>query len=52
MHDMLLGIGTIKDLQTAQAYADAKADFMVSPGWVSEVAVFAMQKIFSMLPGV
>ncbi len=51
MHDMLLGIGTIKDLQTAQAYADAKADFMVSPGWVSEVAVFCNAKDIFYAPG-
>ncbi len=35
-----LGIGTIKNLEQAQAYAEAGADFMVSPGFVKEVAEF------------
>ena len=38
MKDMLLGVGTIKNLQQAEEYIAAGADFMVSPGYVKEVA--------------
>jgi 2-dehydro-3-deoxyphosphogluconate aldolase/(4S)-4-hydroxy-2-oxoglutarate aldolase len=38
MKDMLLGVGTIKNLQQAEDYIAAGADFMVSPGYVKEVA--------------
>lgn len=38
MKDMLLGVGTIKNLQQAEDYILAGADFMVSPGYVKEVA--------------
>ncbi len=38
MPDMLLGVGTIKNLQQAEDYIAAGADFMVSPGFVKEVA--------------
>ena len=38
MKDMLLGVGTIKNLEQAEAYISAGADFMVSPGYVKEVA--------------
>jgi len=38
MKDMLLGVGTIKNVQQAEDYIAAGADFMVSPGYVKEVA--------------
>lgn len=38
MADMLLGVGTIKNLQQAEDYIAAGADFLVSPGYVKEVA--------------
>lgn len=38
MNGMLLGVGTIKNLEQAEAYIAAGADFMVSPGYVKEVA--------------
>lgn len=38
MPGMFLGVGTIKNLQQAEDYIDAGADFMVSPGYVKEVA--------------
>jgi 2-dehydro-3-deoxyphosphogluconate aldolase/(4S)-4-hydroxy-2-oxoglutarate aldolase len=38
MSGMLLGVGTIKNLEQAEAYIAAGADFMVSPGYVKEVA--------------
>ena len=38
MSGMLLGVGTIKNLQQAEDYIAAGADFLVSPGYVKEVA--------------
>ena len=40
MPDLKLGIGTIKNLATAEAYVEAGADFMISPGFVKEVNEF------------
>lgn len=40
MPDLLLGIGTIKNLQQAKEYHKVGADFFISPGFVSEVADF------------
>jgi 2-dehydro-3-deoxyphosphogluconate aldolase/(4S)-4-hydroxy-2-oxoglutarate aldolase len=38
LQGMLIGVGTIKNLQQANAYIDAGVDFLVSPGYVAEVA--------------
>ena len=46
----MLGVGTIKNLQQAEDYMKAGADFLVSPGFVPEVAAYAVKKIFFMLP--
>ena len=51
MPDMLLGIGTIKNLQQAKDYLSAGADFMVSPGFVAEVAAFAISNDVFYAPG-
>lgn len=51
MPGLLLGIGTVKDLKTAQAYIDAGADFLVSPGFVKEVAEYAISKDIFYAPG-
>jgi len=51
MPDMLLGIGTIKNLQQAKDYLSAGADFMVSPGFVAEVASFAISNDVFYAPG-
>ena len=40
MPGLKLGIGTIKNLATAEIYVEAGADFMISPGFVQEVAEF------------
>ncbi len=40
MPDLKLGIGTIKNLASAEAYVEAGADFMISPGFVKEVNEF------------
>lgn len=51
MPDMLLGIGTIKTLQQAKDYLVAGADFMVSPGFVPEVAAYAISNDVFYAPG-
>lgn len=51
MPDLLLGIGTIKNLNQAQQFLDAKADFFISPGFVPEVAAFLIDKDLFYSPG-
>ena len=51
MPGLLLGIGTVKDLKTAQDYIAAGADFLVSPGFVKEVADYAISKGYFLCPG-
>src|SRR5688572_32682370 len=42
MHGLLLGVGTIKNLKQAEEYMAAGADFLVSPGFVPEVAAYCV----------
>jgi 2-dehydro-3-deoxyphosphogluconate aldolase/(4S)-4-hydroxy-2-oxoglutarate aldolase len=51
MPDLLLGVGTIKNLKQAQDYYDAGADFFISPGFVSEVSAFLKSKEILYSPG-
>ncbi|MEC3876935.1 bifunctional 4-hydroxy-2-oxoglutarate aldolase/2-dehydro-3-deoxy-phosphogluconate aldolase [Chryseobacterium salviniae] len=51
MPDMLLGIGTVKNLQQAEEYYNIGADFFISPGFVSEVAAFLIPKDILYSPG-
>ena len=51
MPDLLLGIGTIKNVQQAQNFLDAGADFFISPGFVPEVAEFLIAKDLFYSPG-
>lgn len=51
MPGMLLGVGTIKNLQTAKDYMAAGADFLVSPGFVKEVADYAVVNDIFYAPG-
>ena len=51
MPGLLLGVGTIKNLSQAQNYLDAGGDFLVSPGFVPEVAAFAVGKDIFYAPG-
>src|SRR5258706_8599165 len=37
MPGLMLGVGTIKNLQHAEDYVKTGADFLVSPGFVAEV---------------
>jgi 2-dehydro-3-deoxyphosphogluconate aldolase / (4S)-4-hydroxy-2-oxoglutarate aldolase len=51
MSDLLLGIGTIKNIETAKKYLHIGADFLVSPGFVPEVAAYAQSKNIFYAPG-
>jgi 2-dehydro-3-deoxyphosphogluconate aldolase / (4S)-4-hydroxy-2-oxoglutarate aldolase len=51
MPAMFLGVGTIKNLQTAKDYMVAGADFLVSPGFVKEVADYAIANDIFYAPG-
>src|SRR5665213_962844 len=51
MPDLLLGVGTIKNLQQAEDYINAGADFLVSPGFVKEIADYAVMNDIFYVPG-
>jgi 2-dehydro-3-deoxyphosphogluconate aldolase/(4S)-4-hydroxy-2-oxoglutarate aldolase len=51
MPDMLLGIGTIKNLKQAESYYEIGADFFISPGFVPEIASFLINKEVLYAPG-
>ena len=51
MQGLMLGVGTIKNLNHANSYVAAGADFLVSPGFVTEVAAFARDKDIFYAPG-
>jgi 2-dehydro-3-deoxyphosphogluconate aldolase/(4S)-4-hydroxy-2-oxoglutarate aldolase len=51
MPGLLIGVGTIKNLQQAEDYMRAGADFLVSPGFVKEVADYAVGKDIFYAPG-
>ena len=51
MPDMLLGVGTIKNLQSAKDFESAGADFYISPGFVPEVAAYLIAKDLFYSPG-
>jgi 2-dehydro-3-deoxyphosphogluconate aldolase/(4S)-4-hydroxy-2-oxoglutarate aldolase len=51
MPGLLLGVGTIKNMQQAEDYMQAGADFLVSPGFVKEVADFAVANDVFYAPG-
>ena len=51
MPELFLGVGTIKDMPEAGRYMDAGADFLVSPGFVPDVAQFAAVNQFFYAPG-
>src|SRR4051812_5291749 len=40
MPGILLGVGTIKNMKHATDYLEAGADFLVSPGFVPDVAAY------------
>ena len=51
MPELLLGVGTIKNLQHTTDYMNAGADFLVSPGFVKEVADYAVANDIFYAPG-
>lgn len=51
MRGMLLGAGTIKNLQDAENYVHAGADFLVSPGLIPEVIDYANGEGIFYAPG-
>lgn len=51
MPDLLLGIGTIKNLEQAENFLNAGADFFISPGFVPEVAKMLIAKDLFYSPG-
>ncbi|MGB3006971.1 MAG: bifunctional 4-hydroxy-2-oxoglutarate aldolase/2-dehydro-3-deoxy-phosphogluconate aldolase [Chitinophagaceae bacterium] len=51
MPGLLLGVGTIKNMQQANDYMAAGADFLVSPGFVPEVAAYCVANDIFYAPG-
>jgi 2-dehydro-3-deoxyphosphogluconate aldolase/(4S)-4-hydroxy-2-oxoglutarate aldolase len=51
MPDLLLGVGTIKNLKQAEDYYAVGADFFISPGFVPEVGAFLKSKGVLYSPG-
>lgn len=51
MPGLLLGVGTIKNMQQASDYLAAGADFLVSPGFVPEVAAHCVANNIFYAPG-
>jgi len=51
MPGLLLGVGTIKNMQHATEYMAAGADFLVSPGFVPDVSAYCVSKDIFYAPG-
>lgn len=51
MPDLLLGVGTIKKLDQAKTYLENGANFLVSPGFVPDVAVHCVANDIFYAPG-
>jgi 2-dehydro-3-deoxyphosphogluconate aldolase/(4S)-4-hydroxy-2-oxoglutarate aldolase len=50
--DILVGAGTVRNLDQAKAAVDAGAAFLVSPGFNAAVVEWAVERNLPMLPGV
>ncbi|MDB5014730.1 MAG: bifunctional 4-hydroxy-2-oxoglutarate aldolase/2-dehydro-3-deoxy-phosphogluconate aldolase [Daejeonella sp.] len=48
---MCLGIGTIKNAESAQQFIDVGADYLISPGLVEDVAILANKLDYLWIPG-
>ena len=42
MPELVLGVGTVKNLSQVKSYIDVGADFLVSPGLLNEIADYAV----------
>jgi len=51
LQGMYLGVGTIKNANSAQAFIDAGADYIISPGLVEDAAKLADQNNMLWVPG-
>lgn len=51
MPELLLGIGTVKNLAQVKEYLAVGADFLVSPGYIAEIAAYAVAKDVLYAPG-
>lgn len=51
MPGLLLGVGTIKNMQQATIYLEAGADFLVSPGFVPDLAAYCVVNDIFYAPG-
>lgn len=51
MPGLLIGVGTVKNMQQVSGYMQAGADFLVSPGFVPEIAKYAVEKDVFYAPG-
>jgi 2-dehydro-3-deoxyphosphogluconate aldolase/(4S)-4-hydroxy-2-oxoglutarate aldolase len=51
MKDLVIGIGTIKTAEQARQFVAEGADFLISPGWVPEVAEVAVLHSQFYVPG-
>ena len=49
--EMVVGAGTVLDLETAERSADAEAKFLTSTGFIREVVEFARRKGILVIPG-
>lgn len=49
--DLILAIGTIKTVRDARSFVEAGADFIISPGFVPEVAEYANPNDMLWVPG-
>ncbi|WP_405370761.1 MULTISPECIES: bifunctional 4-hydroxy-2-oxoglutarate aldolase/2-dehydro-3-deoxy-phosphogluconate aldolase [unclassified Nonlabens] len=50
--DLILGVGTIYDSQTAQTFIESGAQFIVSPGLVIELGEYCKKSNVAYIPGV
>lgn len=51
MPNLLLGTGTIKNITQAKEFLRVGADFLISPGFVSEVATYCLSNQILYIPG-
>ncbi|HRN49341.1 MAG TPA: bifunctional 4-hydroxy-2-oxoglutarate aldolase/2-dehydro-3-deoxy-phosphogluconate aldolase [Niabella sp.] len=51
MPELVLGVGTVKNLSQVKDYIDVGADFLVSPGLVNEIADYAVANNIFYAPG-